>query len=309
MMRAVLILVFSMISLLSSQVHALDPLRIDERISVIHLSEFIREIEGQRAFAVQNASDGPLVFELQRYPTQWPLASFLNIEKRPVAPLRLIMSDGKEVAADWRSPDQLIFSIPSLSVQSFAFEGYMGPVRHLWLWGENSRISFERNSRLIWLVIFAFVGFAWSVGFLRRLVNKFNFGLPTILLEALTWGAAGFCLKAGAVLPTGLKFHTSDALLLSILIGALVFHGLNWWRYYNLSSPLRGYWLTLRVFADLSILMAFGLWGFAVMNGPFMGYITLDLFPLALFMTSLILSLGVLFSPQPTVFDPLESVS
>ena len=293
MIRHIKVFLLGLLVFFSPTAEALDPLRIDGRIGVIHLYEFIREFDDRRAFAVQNGSESPLILELQRHPTQWPLASFLNIETRRVAPLGLIASDGKELAADWSSPNQVTFTVPPLSVQSYVFTRYPGPARHLWLWGENSRVSFERDARLIWTLLFAGACFVWLAALTRRMLNGLELGFAPVLMAALASGIAAFCLKASTVLPANKNLYVDDKLIGAALAVALILHLLNWWRYFKLAPVVTGYWLTVRSATDLSILAAFGVWGWAMVEGPFAGYITLDLFPLALLVTSILQSLGV----------------
>ncbi len=276
---------------------ALDPLRIDGQIGLIHMAEFIRLQNNGFAFAIQNGSDTAITLELQRYPTHWPLASFFNIEVREVQPLRLLSSDGREFAGDLLDPDYVRFEVPPLSVRSYAFHGYPGPARHIWLWGDAAQPKFERDSRYIWALLVASLAGLIVVALLRQATLGRGFGL-LILGEALALLALVILMRGGMIHPALVLLPPSDKNLLIILGVCLALAAIGHLRFPASGHVLRGYWAVVRGLADLVIVASGAAWFHTLMVGPFFGYVTLDLLPLGMLTAGALLALGALLVPS-----------
>ncbi len=275
---------------------ALDPLRIDGQISVIHMAEFIRLHNNVYAFAIQNGSDAAITLELQRYPTNWPLASFFNIEVREVQPLRLLSSDGREFSGDWQNPNHLRFEVPPLSVRSFAFHGYPGPARHIWLWGDAAQPKFERDSRYVWAFLLASLAGLILLALLRQAMSGLGYGL-LVVSEALTWLAFIVLMRGGTIHSALIVLPPSDNNVLIVLSAALALVAIGHFRFPTSGHVLRGYWAVVRGLADVVIIASGAAWFYALLVGPFFGYLTLDLLPLGALTAGALLALGALLAP------------
>ncbi len=276
---------------------ALDPLRIDGQISVVHMAEFIRAQSTDFAFAIQNGSDAPITLELQRYPTHWPLASFFNIEVREVQPLRLLSSDGREFSSDWQNPDRLRFEVPPLSVRSYSFHGYPGPARHIWLWGDTAQPKFQRDSRYVWAFLVMTLAGLITVAVVRQIITGRGYGL-FISCEALAWLALVILMRGGTIHPAlGLIAPTDENLLLALGV-ALAFSFIGHIRFPASGHVLRGYWAVVRGLADMVVLASAAVWFYALLVGPFWGYVTLDLFPVGILTAGALLALGAFLAPS-----------
>lgn len=275
---------------------ALDPLRIDSQITVVHMAEFVRVQNKYLAFAIQNGSDETLILELQRYPTRWPLASLFNIEVREIKPLRLLSSDGREFAGDWQNPNSVRFEIPPLSVRTYTFHGYPGPARHIWLWGDMARQKFERDVRYIWAFLVLSLGGLLGIAALRQALSGLGYGV-LVLSEALALLTTVVLIKGATIhaLLAPMAWTDNNLLVAMIFSGAIGLIGHI--RFPARGHVLRGYWGLVRVIADLVLLTSLGAWGYALIVGPFLGYLTLDLLPLGLLLAGGLLALGVLLAP------------
>lgn len=295
-MRYIALICLWFASAFLSPAQALDPLRVDNQLSLIHMAEFVRKISQRSTFAIQNASDEEVVLELQRYPSVWPLASFLNIEVRPIKPLRLQSSDGQEFAADWRQPNLVGFNVPAQTVRTFTIHGYPGPQRHLWLWGDGAREKFERDARYIWALLIGFFAVLMGFAFFRRLLVGFDYA-ALILLEAAALFVVICIMRANFIAPRFWAVTNTDT---NLLIALFLFGAATFVAHVQFPSQghvLRGYWGLVRGVVDFVVVVTLSGWGYAMLVGPFWGYLTLDLMPLGLFLAGLLLSLGVLLAP------------
>ena len=278
---------------------ALDPLRIDRDISLINLGAYIRYVDGDAVFSIQNPRDETLSIDIERYPTHWPLETFVNITKSPIGPLRLFATDGREIAAAWHSPHFLTIHQPPQTVQTYAFIGGTGPVWHLWMWGDGQRAAYMRNARTLWIVLLVAGLSLCALALGRRMIRRGGrggrlFALATSLCLTAMALKIDILWPGGASLGTGLR---SDDIILTLFVtNAVLFLAVYRAPYIHL-SPWRVFWRTGIALASLVVAAGLAVWAVALLRGPVFGFITADLLALFWLMGSFIFAVTVILSP------------
>lgn len=283
---------------------ALDPLRIERDFSLINLAEFIRYVDGDAVFSLQNPRDEVLTVEIERYPIHWPLESYLNISKSPIRALRLFATDGRELAADWRAPHLLTITQSPQSVQTYAFDGRPGPLWHIWMWGEGQREAYLRNARSFWVIAIGLSALVCLLAMIRLVVWRQLSGRRVVGL-AMSLGITSALLKYdqlifGTKLTSmwaDLPMHSDDVILAFFILNFGLFVAAHFSAYVR-RGPWRSFWRTGLWLATLAFGAGLAIWASAILYGPMLGFITADLLALLWLVAGSICATTVLLSPN-----------